>query len=51
MFHEDGTMRKFGKSDLVQQFEKEFSPVLLLPDFDTLLTTYIRDGMALVQCM
>jgi hypothetical protein len=51
MFHEDGTMRKFCKSDLVQQFEKEVSPVLSLPDFDPSLTTYIRDGMALVQCM
>jgi hypothetical protein len=50
MFHEDGTMRKFCKSDLVQQFEKEVSPVLSLPDFDPSLTTYIRDGMALVQC-
>jgi hypothetical protein len=35
----------------VQQFEKEVSPVLSLPDFDPSLTTYIRDGMALVQCM
>jgi hypothetical protein len=51
MFHEDGTMKKFCKSDLVQQFEKEVSPVLSLPDFDPSLTTYIRDGMALVQCM
>jgi hypothetical protein len=44
MFHEDGTMRKSCKSDLVKQFENEISPVLSL-------TTYIRDGMALVQCM
>ena len=51
MFHEDGTMRKSCKSDLVQQFENEVSPVLSLPDFDPSLTTYIRDGMALVQCM
>ena len=51
MFHEDGTMRKSCKSDLVKQFENEVSPVLSLPDFDTSLTTYIRDGMALVQCM
>ena len=51
MFHEDGTMRKSCKSDLVQQFEKEVSPVLSLPDFDPSLTTYIGDGMALVQCM
>jgi hypothetical protein len=43
----DGTMRKFCKSDLVQQFEKEVSPVLSLPDFDPSLTTYIRDGMAI----
>jgi hypothetical protein len=35
----------------VQQFENEVSPVLSLPDFDPSLTTYIRDGMALVQCM
>ena len=46
MFHEDGT-----KSDLVKQFENEVSPVLSLPDFDPSLTTYIRDSMALVQCM
>jgi hypothetical protein len=47
-FHEDGTMRKSCKSDLVKQFENEVCPVLSLPDFDTSLTTYIRDGMALV---
>ena len=51
MFHEDGTMRKSCKPDLVQQFENEVSPVLSLPDFDPSLTTYIRDGMALAQCM
>jgi hypothetical protein len=51
MFHEDDTMRKSCKSDLVKQFENEVSPVLSLPDFDPSLTTYIRDGMALVQCM
>jgi hypothetical protein len=50
-FHEDGTMRKFYVSDLVKQFENEISPVLSLPDFDPSLTTYIRDSMALVQCM
>jgi hypothetical protein len=47
----DGTMRKSCKSDLVKQLENEVSPVLSLPDFDPSLTTYIRDGMALVQCM
>jgi hypothetical protein len=36
---------------VVKQFENEVSPILSLPDFDPLLTTYIRDGMALVQCM
>ena len=51
MFHEDGTMRKSYESDLVKQFENEVSPVLSLPDFDPSLTTYIRDSMALVQCM
>jgi hypothetical protein len=51
MFHEDGTMWKSCKSVLVQQFENEVSPVLSLPDFDPSLTTYIGDGMALVQCM
>jgi hypothetical protein len=51
MFYEDGTMRKSCKSDLVQQFENEVSPVLSLSDFDPSLTTYIRDGMALVECM
>ena len=50
-FHEDGTMRKSCKSDLVKQFENEVSHVLSLPDFDPSLTTYIRDSMALVQCM
>jgi hypothetical protein len=30
MFHEDGTMRKSCKSDLVKQFENEVSPVLSL---------------------
>ncbi|CAC5420189.1 unnamed protein product [Mytilus coruscus] len=51
LLHEDGTMRKSCKSDLVKQFENEVSPVLSLPDFDPSLTTYIRDGMAIVQCM
>jgi hypothetical protein len=35
----------------LKQFENEVSPVLSLPDFDPSLTTYIRDSMALVQCM
>jgi hypothetical protein len=30
MFHEDGTMRKSCKSDLVKQFENEVCPVLSL---------------------
>jgi hypothetical protein len=51
LFHENDTMRKSCKSDLVKQFENEVSPVLSLPDFDPSLTTYIRDSMALVQCM
>jgi hypothetical protein len=51
MFHEDGTTRKTCKSNLVKQFENEVSPVLSLPDVDPSLTTYIRDSMALVQCM
>ena len=51
MFHEDGTMRKSCKSNLVKQIKNEVSPVLSLTDFDPSLTTYIRDGMALVQCM
>jgi hypothetical protein len=51
MLHEDGTMRTSCKSDLVKQFENEVSPVLSLPDFDPSLTTYIRNSMALVQCM
>jgi GTPase SAR1 family protein len=29
----------------------DLPPVLSLPDFDPSLTTYIRDSMALVQCM
>ena len=45
MFHEDGTMRKSCKSDLVKQFENEVSPVLSLPDFDPSLTTYIREPL------
>ena len=48
MFHEDGTMRKSCKSDLVKKFENEVSPVLSLPNFDPSLTAYIRDSMALV---
>jgi hypothetical protein len=32
-------------------FENEVSPVLSLPDFDPSLTIYIRDSLALVQCM
>jgi hypothetical protein len=51
MFHEDGTMRKSCKLDLVKQFENEVSPVLSFADFDPSLTTYIIDGMALVQYM
>jgi hypothetical protein len=41
MFHEDGTMRKSCKSDLVKQFENEVSPVRSLPDFDPSLTTWV----------
>ena len=51
MFHEDGTIRKSYESDQVKQFENDVSPVLSLPDFDPSLTTYIRDSMALVQCI
>ena len=50
LFHDDGTMRKSCKSDLVKQFESEVACALSLPSFDPSLTTYIRDGMALVQC-
>jgi hypothetical protein len=35
----------------VKQFENEVSPVLSLPDFDPSLTTYIRNSIAVVQCM
>jgi hypothetical protein len=49
MFHEDGTMRKTCKSDLVKQVENEVSPVLSLPHFDPSLTSYIRDSMAWMQ--
>ena len=51
MFHEDDTMRKSCKSDLVKQFENEVSPVFSLPVFYPSLTTYFRDSMALVQCI
>ena len=50
LFHDDGTMRKSCKSDLVKQFESDVSSVLSLPDFDRSVTTYIRDAMAVVQC-
>ena len=49
-FHDDGTMRKSCKSDLVKQFESDVSSVLSLPDFGRSVTTYIRDAMAVVQC-
>jgi hypothetical protein len=44
-------MRKSCKLNLVKQIKNEVSPVLSLTDFDPSLTTYIRYGMALVQCM
>jgi hypothetical protein len=40
----DGTMRKFCKSDLVQQFEKEASPVLSLPDFPVMISPDLHFG-------
>jgi hypothetical protein len=50
-FREDRTMRKSYESDLVKQFENEIPSVLSLPDFDPSLTTYIRDSLAIVQCI
>jgi hypothetical protein len=50
LFHDDGTMRKSCKSDLVKRFESDVASVLSLPDFDRSVTTYIRDAMAVVQC-
>jgi hypothetical protein len=35
----------------VKQFENEASPIFSLPVFYPSLTTYIRDSMALVQCI
>jgi hypothetical protein len=48
MFHEDDTMRKSCKSDLVKQFENEASPVFSLPVFYPLLTTYIREMFSIL---
>jgi hypothetical protein len=48
-----GTTLSFSQLDgfFPEFFTSYVSPVLSLPDFDPSLTTYIRDGMALVQCM
>ncbi|CAC5422190.1 unnamed protein product [Mytilus coruscus] len=51
LFHEDRTMRKSCKSDLVKQFENEVTSVLSFPEFDPSLTTYVRIDMSIVQCM
>ena len=51
LFHDDGSMRKTCKADLLHQLEQEVSSVQSLPIFDVSTTTYIRDGMALVQSL
>ena len=49
IFHDDGTMRKTCKVDLAHQLEQDVLVSPALPIFDISKTTYIRDGMALLQ--
>lgn len=52
LFHEDGTMRKTCKSDLLHQLESEVSKNIIydqLEPFERSSTVLIRDGMALLQ--
>jgi hypothetical protein len=49
IFHDDGTMRKTCKADLAHLLEQDVLVSSTLPIFDISKTTYIRDGMALLQ--
>ncbi|VDI48470.1 Hypothetical predicted protein [Mytilus galloprovincialis] len=49
IFHDDGSMRKSVKAELLHKLEETASSVPVLPDFDKSKTVFIRDGMAIVQ--
>ena len=49
IFHDDVTMRKTCKADLAHLLEQDVLVSPTLPIFDISKTTYIRDGMALLQ--
>ena len=49
IFHDDGTMRKTCKEYLPHLLEQDVLVSPTLPIFDISRTTYIRDGMTLLQ--
>lgn len=51
LFHDDGTMRKCCKSDIIHLLEEEICSSFNLPSYDTANTVLIRDGMGIIQCM
>jgi hypothetical protein len=51
IFHDDGSMRKCCKSDLIHLLEKEISTSFILPSYDKNKSTLIRDGMGIIQSL
>jgi len=55
MFHDDGSMRKTNKSDLVKKLEANADEILALPHQDRLTSSqssaYLIDGTAMCQAL
>ena len=49
IFHDDGSMRKTCKSDLIHLLENEVCSSFILPSFEKSDSILIRDGMGIVQ--
>jgi len=51
LFHDDGTMRKCCKSDMIHLLEDGIYPSFNLPEYDISRTVHIRDGMGIIQSL
>ncbi|CAC5359720.1 unnamed protein product [Mytilus coruscus] len=51
LFHDDGTMRKCCKSDIIHLLEEEVCSSFNLPSYDKSHTVLIRDGIGIIQSM
>ena len=51
LFHDDRSMRKTTKSELVHKLEADVSKVTELPQHDKTSSVYIRDAMAAIHMM